>query len=125
MGDTVAEVSKKGGPKTNARKSDVMLKNKRKLEEVRVVCAWKNAREAAGEDLQKGDKTSSDLWSRDMGAVEGRREEAGKFRDEVLRRAMGASIREHLRNEDVRGRAGAECITDEIRKSSCDDLHNS
>ncbi len=35
----------------------------------------------------------------------------------ILREAMGITLKERLRNEEVRRRAGVECITEVIRKS--------
>lgn len=35
----------------------------------------------------------------------------------MLRWIMGTSLRDHLGNEEVRGRAGVECITEVIRKA--------
>lgn len=52
-----------------------------------------------------------------MAAEEDRREEAGKNRnDNVEVTSVGISFRGHLRGEEMRGRAGVECITKVIRK---------
>ena len=55
----------------------------------------------------------SETWA--LKKTEERKLERTEMR--MLRWAMGISLREHLRNEEVRRRAGVDCITEVIRKS--------